>query len=56
MSVFLQGNKIENSSIYILIVVYIVHVSIMKYNFIIEVALKRTFASAMEVKELNKLA
>ena len=56
MSIFLQGNKIDNSSIYILLVVYFVHVSIMKYNFIIEVALKRAVASMMEVKELNRLA
>ena len=56
MSTFLQGNKIDNFAIYCLIIVYLVHVSLMKYNFVIEVALKRSVASFLEVRELNRLA
>jgi predicted MPP superfamily phosphohydrolase len=56
MSTFLQGNKIEEYAVFVLIVVYIFHVTIMKYNFAIEVALKRSVASYMEVRELNRLA
>jgi len=56
MSTFLQGNKIEEWQIYVLLSIYFFHVVIMKYNFQIEVALKRNVASLMEVRELNRLA
>jgi hypothetical protein len=43
-------------AIYILIILYIFHVVLMKFNYSYEVWLKKTFASLLEVKELKKLA
>jgi hypothetical protein len=50
------GNDINDIQIYILIVLYIFHVILMKNNHTYEVALKKTFASMLEVRELNRLA
>lgn len=56
MSAFMYGNDINDIQIYILIVLYIFHVILMKNNHSYEVALKKTFASMLEVRELNRLA
>jgi hypothetical protein len=56
MSFFMQGNKIDNYAIYILLVIYIMHVILMKMNHSYEVALKKSVASFLEVRELNRLA
>jgi len=56
MSAFMQGEEIAPMAIYILILLYIFHVVLMKFNYSYEVWLKKTFASLLEVKELKKLA
>jgi len=56
MSYFLVGNVIENYAIYSLMAIYVVHVTLMKMNHTYEVALKKTVASIMEVRELKRLA
>lgn len=56
MSYFLQGNKIEDYAIYTLLAIYIMHVVLMKMNHSYEVALKKSVASFLEVRELNRLA
>lgn len=56
MSYFMQGNKIDDYAIYTLLVIYIVHVILMKMNHSYEVALKKSVASFLEVRELNRLA
>jgi hypothetical protein len=50
------GNTIDDFSIYVLIVIYIFHVFLMKNNHSYEVSLKKSFASFLEVRELNRLA
>lgn len=56
MSIFMKGNKIDDYAIYTLLVIYIVHVILMKMNHSYEVALKKSVASFLEVRELNRLA
>lgn len=56
MSFFMSGNQIENYAIYTLLLIYIIHVVIMKMNHTYEVALKKNVANALEVDELNRLA
>ena len=50
------GLKIPDAAIYILIIIYIVHVVLMKLNYMYEVALKKAVANMFEVKELKRLA
>jgi len=52
----MQGNEIKSYAIYILLVIYILHVALMKMNHSYEVALKKNVANIMEVQELNRLA
>jgi len=56
MSFFMIDNDISDLQIYILIILYILHIVLMKNNHTYEVALKKTFASMLEVRELNRLA
>lgn len=56
MSFFLQGTTIEEWQILVLLVIYVIHIAIMKYNHTYEVALKRSVANFLEIRELNKLA
>ena len=50
------GLKIADHAIYILIVIYIIHVILMKLNHHYEVALKKSVANIFEVRELKRLA
>ena len=52
----MYGNQIEDAAIYVLIIIYFLHVILMKNNHSYEVSLKKTFASILEVRELNRLA
>jgi len=56
MSYFLAGNVIEDYAIYTLIIIYIIHVVLMKMNHTVEVALKRAVANIFEVRELSRMA
>ena len=52
----MQGNEIESYAIYILLMLYIIHVVLMKMNHSYEVSLKKFVANTMEVQELSRLA
>ena len=56
MSVFMQGNKIESFAVYILIIVYLIHIVLMKLNHSYEVFIKKAVSAFLEVKELKRLA
>lgn len=56
MSFFLQNQTIEQWQIYFLILIYIIHIFVMKYNHSYEVTLKRAVANYLEIRELNRLA
>lgn len=56
MSYFLIGNVIQDYAIYCLVVIYFLHVFLMKLNHSYEVALKKAVAGILEVRELNRLA
>ena len=58
MSIFLMKDPTEVNLVQavILIVVYIIHVVLMKFNHKYEVATKRAVANFLEVRELNNLA
>ena len=56
VSVFLYGNSVQLWQAFILFVVYIVHIFLMKYSSKYEVAIKKSLANFMEIKELTKLA
>ena len=56
MSYFLIGNVIDDYAIYCLLVIYVLHVFLMKLNHTYEVALKKAVAGYLEVKELDRLA
>ena len=52
MSYFLMGNVIEDYSIYCLMAIYVLHVTLMKMNHTYEVALKKAVAHMLEIREL----
>lgn len=56
MSIFMVGNKIENYAIIVLNIIYFIHIFLMKLNYTYEVAIKKHFASFLEIRELNRLA
>lgn len=56
MSVFMAGGNIESYEIIVLNIIYLFHVFLMKLNYTYEVAIKKAFASFLEVRELNRLA
>lgn len=56
LTLFLWGNDISDWKGIIMFVLYIVHILLMKYNHIYEVAIKKSVARTMEIKELKKLA
>ena len=50
------GGEIIPFNVYILLVMYMIHVTLMKLNQSYEVSLKTHVAKYLEVKELNRLA
>lgn len=55
-SYFLIGNEIDSYAIYVLIVIYVIHVILMKLNHPVEVMIKKSVANYFEVRELHRLA
>jgi hypothetical protein len=47
---------VDSYGVYVIIVIYILHVIAMKFNHSYEVALKRMLTHILEVRELNRLA
>lgn len=56
MSMFISSNSITIMNAFILIVLYGIHITLMKYNTVYEVSIKKNVARFMEVRELTKLA
>jgi len=56
ISVFLYGNSVEMWQAIVLFVLYFVHIILMKYNHLYEVAIKKSVARSLEIKELKKIA
>lgn len=55
-SYFLRTGDVDSYGVYVIIVIYILHVIAMKFNHSYEVALKRMLTHILEVRELNRLA
>mmetsp|Transcript_10168 Transcript_10168/g.17138 ORF Transcript_10168/g.17138 Transcript_10168/m.17138 type:complete len:343 (-) Transcript_10168:801-1829(-) len=56
MSYFMKDGTIDEYAVYVLLIIYLLHVVIMKMNHNYEVALKKAVASFLEVRELNRMA
>jgi len=56
VTTFLIGNSVADWQAAVLFVLYICHVFLMKYNAKYEVAIKKSVAKNIEVKELNRIA
>ena len=56
ISVFLFGNRVEVWKALILMVLYIVHIFLMKFSSKYEVAIKAALANKLEIKTLSKIA
>lgn len=56
ISVFLYGNKVELWKALILMVLYILHIFLMKFSAKYEVAIKQALANKLEIKTLQNIA
>ena len=56
MTAFMQSEEISPTAVYLLMILYVFHVILMKFNYSYEVWLKKSVASLMEVNELKRLA
>jgi len=56
LTIFLMGNNVVLWKSLILLTLYFTHIMLMKYNHVYEVAIKKTVARRMEIKELNRIA
>ena len=55
LTVFMNGNSVESLDSIILLIFYFVHIMMMKFNYIYEVAIKKAVARSMETKELRRI-
>ncbi len=56
ITVFLIGNFVEIWKAIVLFILYLAHIILMKYNHLYEVAIKKSVARSMEIKELKRIA
>ena len=56
LSVFLYGNLVKSWQAITMFGLYFVHILLMKYNHIYEVAIKKSVARRMEIAKLKKMA
>jgi Ca2+/Na+ antiporter len=56
ITAFLIGNSVSLYQAIVLFILYLVHIILMKYNHVYEVAIKKSVARRMEIKELQKMA
>jgi hypothetical protein len=56
ITIFLIGNSVEIYKAIVLCILYIVHILLMKFNTMYEVAIKKSVARSMELKELKRIA
>lgn len=55
LTVFLIGNNVQLYKAIVLLVLYFVHILLMKFNYMYEIAIKKSVARSMEIKELKKI-
>jgi hypothetical protein len=53
---FLVGNNVPILGAVVLLLLYLVHIIFMKYNYVYEVAIKKSVARNMEIKELLRIS
>lgn len=56
MSFLLYGNQVELTGAVILLLLYVVHIFLMKYSSKYEVVIKKLLAQKLEINELNRMA
>ena len=56
MSFLLYGNQVELTGAVILLLLYVVHIFLMKYSSKYEVVIKKLLAQKLEISELNRMA
>lgn len=56
MSFLLYGNQVELTGAVILLLLYVVHIFLMKYSSKYEVVIKKLLAQRLEINELNRMA
>lgn len=56
LAVFLYGNNINQTKALILVVIYIVHILLMKFSSKYEIIIKHNLANTIEVSGLKKIA
>lgn len=56
LTAFLLGNNVAIWAAVVLLTLYIVHILLMKFNHVYEVAIKKSVARSMEIKELKRIS
>ncbi len=56
ITVFLSEKDIQMWHALVLLLLYFVHIMLMKYNRVYEVAIKKSVARSLEIKELTRIA
>lgn len=56
ISSLLIGNKVQLFGAIILVVLYVLHIFLMKFSSKYEIVIKKWLAQRIEIKELNKMA
>lgn len=56
LTAFLIGNNVPILGAVVLLLLYLAHIILMKYNFVYEVAIKKSVARRMEIKELLRIS
>jgi len=56
MSAFLYGNKVTTLKAFFLLMIYVIHIFLMKFSSKYEVSIKHNLANSLEINELKKLA
>lgn len=55
LTIFLIGNYVQLYKAIVLLFLYVVHIFLMKFNYLYEIAIKKSVARKMEIKELKRI-
>lgn len=55
LTIFLIGNYVQLYKAIVLLFLYVVHIFLMKFNYLYEIAIKKSVARNMEIKELKRI-
>ena len=55
LTIFLIGNYVELYKAIVLLLLYFAHILLMKFNYLYEIAIKKSVARRMEIKELKRI-